>query len=170
MKSLFASILLLFASAVWAGSVSIENAYVRHMPPTQKVTGAFMTLKNDSAENRAAVSAESEVAETAELHTHIHENGMMKMRQVDKIDIVAGSETVLEPGSFHVMLIGLKQPLELGQMVAITLNFDDGSSTQVQAEVKTVMSGMKMSDKPMERKKMEHAEQGMEHAGKKMDQ
>ena len=161
MKSLFTALFVLLSASVWAGSVSVENAYVRHMPPTQKVTGAFMLLKNSSPEDRAAVSAESDIADRAELHTHLHENGMMKMRQVEKIDIPAGGETALEPGGIHVMLIGLKQPLDLGQIVAITLNFDDGSSTQVQAEVKTVMGGMKMKDKPMDQKSMEHGGKAM---------
>ena len=80
----------------------------------------------------------------------------MKMRQVDQIDVPAGGETVLEPGGFHVMLIGLKQPLKPGQMVDIKFYIDDGSSTQVQAEVKTIMSGMKMKG-GMDHKKMDHS-------------
>ena len=91
--------------------------------------------------------------------------GVMKMRQVEKIEVPAGSETVLEPGGYHVMLIGLKQSLELGQKVAITVNFDDGSSVPVEAEVKTVMGGMKMDKKPME-----HGGKAMEHGGKAMTQ
>ncbi len=142
MKALLTASLLLLSSNVWAASIAVEDAYVRLMPPTQTVTGAFMVLKNASDDDRAVVSAESDVADKVELHTHQHENGVMKMRQVDQIEVPAGGETVLKPGGFHIMLIGLKQPLTLGQMVEIQMNMDDGSSTQVHAEVKSVMGGM----------------------------
>jgi len=156
MKALLTASLLLLSSNLWAASIAVEDAYVRSMPPTQTVTGAFMVFKNTTDSDRAVVSAESDVSDKAELHTHLHEDGVMKMRQVDKIDVPAGGETVLEPGGFHVMLIGLKQPLKLGQMVDIKFNIDDGSSVQIQAEVKTVMGGMKMKG-DMDHKKMDHS-------------
>ena len=156
MKALLTASLLLLSSNLWAASVAVEDAYVRSMPPTQTVTGAFMVFKNTTDSDRAVLSAESDVSDKVELHTHLHEDGVMKMRQVDKIDVPAGGETVLEPGGFHVMLIGLKQPLKLGQMVDIKFNIDDGSSVQIQAEVKTVMGGMKMKG-DMDHKKMDHS-------------
>jgi len=146
MKTLLTATLLLLSTNLWAASIIVEDAYVRHMPPTQSVTGAFMVFKNTSDVDRAVVSAESDVAGTVELHAHLHENGVMKMRQVDKIDVPAGGETILKPGGLHVMLIDLKQPLDLGQMVEIKFILDDGSSTQVQAEVQSVMKGMKMGN------------------------
>ena len=155
--------MLFGVSAAGAETVTVEDAYVRHLPPGQTVTGAFMVLKNGSGQDRTAVSASSDVAEAVELHTHLHEDGVMKMRQVEKIEVPAGSETLLQPGGFHLMLIGLKQPLDLGQLVDITLNFDDGSSVPVKAEVRSVLKGMNMGRTPSE-----HAGQGMEHAGKKM--
>lgn len=149
MKALITASILLFSSNLWAASIIVEDSYVRHMPPTQTVTGAFMVFKNTTGSDLAVVSAESDVADKVELHTHLHEDGVMKMRQVDKIEVPAGGATVLEPGGLHVMLIGLKQPLELGQMVEIKLNIDDGSSTQIEAEVKSVMGGMKMGGMKM---------------------
>ena len=142
MKKIILAVLLILSSNTFASAISVEGAYVRHMPPTQPNSGAFMVFKNSGDIDRAAVSAESDVAETVELHTHIHDNGVMRMRQVEKIDIPAGGETELKPGGFHVMLIGLKQPLELGQVVEIKMNFDDGSSELIKAEVKSVMGGM----------------------------
>ena len=164
MRLITAACLMILSTNLWAGPVSVEGAYVRHMPPTQSVTGAFMKLKNSSDQAATLVSAESNVSEKVELHTHIHDNGMMRMRQVERIDIPAHGETALQPGGFHIMLIGLTQPLEMGQMVSLELKFADGSSEQVQAEVRSVMSEMKKDTKATE-----HAGQGMEHAGKAMD-
>jgi copper(I)-binding protein len=146
MKSFITASILLFSSSLYAASIIVEDPYVRHMPPTQTVTGAFMVFKNTTGSDLAVISAESNVADKVELHTHLHEDGVMKMRQVDKIEVPAGGETVLKPGGLHVMLIGLKQPLDQGQMVEIKFNLDDGSSTQIQAEVKSVMGGMKMAN------------------------
>ena len=146
MKAFITAAIFLFSSSLWAASIIVEDPYVRHMPPTQSVTGAFMVLKNTTGSDLAVVSAESDVADKVELHTHLHENGVMKMRQADNIAVPAGGATVLEPGGLHVMLIGLKQPLELGQMVEIKFNIDDGSSAQTQATVKSVMGGMKMGN------------------------
>jgi copper(I)-binding protein len=157
MKILLTASWLLLSTNLWAAAITIEDAYVRHMPPTQTVTGAFMVFKNASNSDRAVVSAQSNVADKIELHTHIHEGGVMRMRQVEKIDIPAGGEVILKPGGFHVMLIGLKQTLGLGQMVEIQFNFDDGSSEQIQAEVKSVMNGMKMQGGAMDHKKMDHS-------------
>lgn len=156
MKKFILATLVILSSSAWAGTVEVKDAYVRHMPPTQSVTGAFMVLVNTSDADRAAVSAESSVAGTVELHTHIQDGGVMRMRQVEKIDVPAGGMMELKPGGFHLMIIDLKESLEIGQMVDIKLNFDDGSSTEIQAEVKSVMGGMKMGD-GMKHEKMDHS-------------
>lgn len=148
--------LFILSSNAFAGAVSIENAYVRLLPPTLPNTGAFMVIVNNGTADIAAIGAESDVAQSVEIHAHVNEGGLMKMREVEKIEIPAGSQKVLQPGGFHVMLIGLKKPLDLGQMVDITLNFDDGSSENVKAEVKSVMAGMQMN-KGMNHDEMDHS-------------
>jgi len=101
-----------------------------------------MIITNNSANDVALVAAESSVSKVTELHTHTMEGGMMKMRQVPKIDLPAGKTVMLKPGGFHVMLIGLKQDLMPGQTVELTLKFDDGSSTHVSAPVKKLQMKM----------------------------
>lgn len=159
MKNTLLALVFVISSSAVAGPIRVDNAYVRHAPPGQTVSGAFMILNNSGDADRAAISAESNVAETVELHTHVHDDGVMRMRQVEKIDIPAGGSTALKPGGFHVMLIGVKKPLELGQMVEIKLNFDDGSSEQIEAEVKSVMAGMNMQGgMKQDKKKMKHGD------------
>lgn len=166
MKSLFAICLTIISSLYvthsWAVSIQVEGAYVRHTPPTQKVSGAFMTIINSSHQNRAVVSAESSVAETVELHTHEHDDGVMRMRQVNQIDLPADAKVALKPGGFHIMLIDVKAPLKLDQIINIQLNFDDGSHTQVQAPVKSILAGMKLPYKKMDNSKMK--QDGMDHS------
>lgn len=130
--------------SVWAGPITIEGAYVRLLPPSLPNTGAFMVFKNSGDIDIAVINVHSDMAETVEMHAHVHENGIMKMRQVERIEIPAHGATALQPGGFHIMLIGLKKPLELGQVVEINVRFDNGLSEKVKAEVKSVMGGMNM--------------------------
>lgn len=146
--------LFLIMTNAWSAQITVEGAYVRHLPPTQKITGAFMVLNNLGDKDISVISAQSEVAEKLELHTHIHDGGVMRMRQVEKIDLPAHGQVELKPGGFHIMLIGLKKPLALDQVVAIKLHLDDGSTELVEAKVKSVMAGMKMQG--MKKEKMEH--------------
>jgi len=76
-----------------------------------------------------------------ELHTHLHEGGVMKMRPVASIDVKAKGEALLQPGGLHVMLIDLKAPMKEGDIVPITLTLDDGSTKQVEAKVVRPQAG-----------------------------
>lgn len=129
---------LLFASGVLAAAadqVSVQDPYVRLAPPNAPATGAFMVIKNNGSKDVKVLKADNPVSRVTELHTHLNEGGVMKMRPVSAIDIKAGGEAVLKPGGLHVMLIDLKAPPKEGDVVPITLTFDDGSSKQVEAKV-----------------------------------
>ena len=119
-------------------NLRIHAPYVRLAPPGAAATGAFMRIENTGATDRQLIKAESPAAKTVELHTHINEGGMMKMRAVPFISIKAGGQTELKPGSYHVMLIGLTQPLKDGDQVAITLTFDDGSQQRISAPARPI--------------------------------
>ena len=144
---LTAALLALAPLAVQAAdpaSVSVADPYARAVPPGQPNSAAFMTLTNASGQPRALVSAASPAAKTVELHTHVNEGGMMRMRKVERIEIPAGQTVSLAPGGLHVMLIGLNEELKPGANVDLTLSFDDGSEAKVQAPVRTI-EPMKMT-------------------------
>ncbi len=148
---LLSALLLLATPALFAASsaenVEVSGAYARAVPPGQPNSAAFMTLANASARPIALVNARSSAAEVVELHTHIMEGGMMRMRQVEKIEIPASGEARLQPGGDHVMFIGLVEDLEPGAEVSVTLVFDDGSEKNVVAPVQKVqMKMMKHGD------------------------
>ncbi|MDR1994401.1 copper chaperone PCu(A)C [Azonexus sp.] len=129
---------LLLSVGALAGSadqISVHDPYVRLAPPNAPATGAFMVIRNGGSQDVKLVKADNPLSRVTELHNHINEGGVMKMRPVPSVDIKAGGEAVLKPGSLHVMLIDLKAPMKEGDMVPITLTFDDGSSKQVEAKV-----------------------------------
>jgi len=116
--------------------ISIHDPYVRLAPPGIKTTGAFMRIRNTGTADRQLIRAESPVASFVELHDHINDNGVMKMRKVSSIVVKAGAQTELKPGSLHIMLIDLKDELKEGNSVPITLIFDDGSHLALHAIVR----------------------------------
>ncbi len=130
-------------SSIALAEVSVEDAYARAVPPGQMNSASFMTLKNSEAKDVALVSGTSSVAKAVELHNHISEDGVMKMRQVKQINIPATGSTTLQPGGLHVMLIGLTQDLAEGQEIDLKLEFSDGSNQMLNIPVKKVMNGMK---------------------------
>lgn len=158
-KMLFLLVLVFSASALAdaATSVTVEEPFARKAIKAQRNSAAFMTLRNSGPEV-AIVAAESPVAEIVELHTHVHDNGVMRMRKIDKIELPAGGEVTLKPGGLHVMLLGLKQDLNEGERISVTLKFSDGSSKTIEAPVRMVMrpkmKGMKHDMKGMDHSKM----------------
>jgi periplasmic copper chaperone A len=141
-----------------ATQIKVENGYVRAVPPVSPTSAAFMQLTNSGERDHQLMSAESDISEFVELHTHtMGEKGMHEMRKVEKIDLPGGAMTELKPGGLHVMFINLKEPLLSGSEVGVKLNFEDGSSTQLTLPVKKMdpMHGQGHS-KPMD--KESHAE------------
>lgn len=133
---------LCLSTSLYAGnaaeSIQVDGAFARAVPPGQTNSASFMTLSNQGDEHHALAGAESDAAKVVELHTHLMEEGMMKMRRVDKIDLPAGETVKLEPGGLHIMLIGLERQLSPGEDVDITLVFEDGSRSSTKAPVKKV--------------------------------
>lgn len=138
--------LLHCVAPVWAGGmadqVSVIDPHVRLAPPGAKVTGAYMTLRNAGDKAVPVVTAGSLVARITELHNHINDGGVMRMRQVKEIVVPAKAEVMLKPGGYHVMLIDMQAPLKEGDRVAMTLGFADGSSKTMEVPVKRPTAGM----------------------------
>jgi copper(I)-binding protein len=130
-----------------SAGIEVHKAWVRAVPPTSKMSAAYMMLHNNSGDDDHLVSAESDVAKTVELHNVRKKGEMMEMYQVKSIGIPAKGKSELKPGSYHVMLIGLNRPLKEGDEVELTLNFMHAGAVKVKAPVK--MGGMMMKHKHM---------------------
>lgn len=138
-KLVFAGALLFSAFSFASESITVHDPYARAVPPGQPNSAAFMQLENTTHADLTLVTAQSSVAEVTELHTHTDVDGVMQMRQVENIALPAGETAELKPGGLHIMLIGLKQPLADGDLVDLTLNFSDGSATELSLPVRHVM-------------------------------
>jgi copper(I)-binding protein/uncharacterized protein YcnI len=119
--------------AAKAGDIAIEQPFARATPA--KVGGVFLTLKNGGGTADKLVKAASPAADTVELHTHVKDGDAMRMRPVETIPVPAKGQTALEPGGYHIMLIGLKQPLKEGESFPVTLTFEKAGSVTVTVPV-----------------------------------
>jgi copper(I)-binding protein len=125
-------------STTAAELITVSEPWIRPTAPGQTVTGAFMTLVNNSATAYALTAVSFSGADTVEIHENSMNGEMMRMRKVSHVDIPANGSAELKPGSFHIMLIGLEQGLETGTTQTLTLTFSDDSQQTVEALVDTL--------------------------------
>ena len=127
----------LFGVAVTAdpSSVRVDAAWSRALPPVSDTGAVYVTVTNLGVQPDALVGAETPMAERAELHEHVMQDGLMKMRKVDAVKLAPGGTVVMEPGGLHVMLMKLAQPLEAGTSFPITLHFRSAPTVTVSVSV-----------------------------------
>lgn len=102
-------------------SIEIKNQWVRASNDGQDVSAAYMTIVSN--EDTSLIAIDSDVADVIEIHSMSMENGVMKMRMLDTLDLIADKPTELSPGGFHLMLFDLKKPLTAGKEAHFTLHF-----------------------------------------------
>jgi len=131
------------AHAGVADQITVNDPYVRAVPPVVKTTAAFMQLQNADQVERFLIDARTPVAQVVELHMHTMDDGVMRMRRIPHIHLPPNETANLQPGGLHIMLFDLTEPLRDGDQVPITLVFDDGSTKEISAVVRRVEHMMK---------------------------
>ncbi len=139
---------LCFVLALLAGPVLAHDAKVGDlvlMEPWARATigqvktgAVYLTVINHGAAGDRLLAVSTPVAAKAQLHSNIVDAGVMKMRPVEAIDIEAKGSTTLEPGGIHVMLMGVQNPLEEGDVFPMTLTFETAGSVDVEVHVQGI--------------------------------
>ena len=124
MKKQFFALLTMMALASCAlAQVTVTAPWIRATVAQGKATGAFMQVQ--SARDVRLVEVRSAVAGVAEIHQMEMQGQVMKMHQVDGVDLAAGKALNLAPGGYHIMLMDLKRQLKEGDTVPVTLVLRD---------------------------------------------
>jgi len=135
MKTLCISVLLLAAATAVGAQTSIKGAWIRGTVAQQKATGLFAQIT--SPQGGRLVSVSSSVAGVAEVHEMAMEGSVMRMRALPGgLDLPAGKAVELKPGGYHVMLMDLKQPLNNGDQVPVTLVFEGADKKRETVDLK----------------------------------
>ena len=133
----------LATQAVWAANVSVTDAWARATMPGQKVSGAYMKLQSDA--DARLVGASSPAVPRVEVHEMKMDGDVMRMREVQSVDLPKGKTVSLEPGGFHIMLMNLPKPIAAGDVIPLTLVVESGGKRQnveVKAEARAIGGAM----------------------------
>lgn len=101
-----------------------------------------MEMQTKTGQPDRLISASTPDAETVEIHDHIRDGDVMRMRRIDGVDIPAEGSAVLQPGGKHLMLIGLKIPLFEETVFPMTLVFEKAGPVEIEVIVEAAGAGM----------------------------
>jgi copper(I)-binding protein len=140
MKSLFLAAALALTAFSYSNAqdaITVTDVWVREVPPTSTVTAAYMNIANSGSEDDRLTGVSSPAADKAEIHaSSVDDKGVAKMEMVDGVPVPAGGKAELKPGGYHIMLIGLKEPLADKENVEMVLEFQKAGKVTVNAAVK----------------------------------
>ena len=156
---LFALCAMLIAPAVaheyTVGSLHIGHPWSRATPKGAAIGAGYLKITNNGTAPDRLLGGSSEAAKSFELHVMSMENGVMKMRPVEGgIEIKPGETVEFKPESYHVMFVGLKEPLVQGHRVKATLDFEKAGKVAVEFVVESIGARQGNDD---------HAMPGMPH-------
>jgi len=140
-------------------SIVVADPWARASSATAAAAAAYMKIENNGSAADTLIGASSPVATTVEVHETVAigspapsggmggstspmpsasgaAGGMMGMQPIARLEIPAGGSVELKPGSYHIMLIGLKQDLKPGDRIEITLRFEKAGEIKVNAPVR----------------------------------
>ena len=126
----------------WARAASAMGAQATSSEPGSEHTGmgansaVYMVLHNPTDTTDRLLKVDCDAVQAAELHQSLIQDGVMRMQQVQEIEIPAQGEAKLEPGGLHVMLIGLHQDLVAGKKLSLTLVFENAGEMVIEAEIR----------------------------------
>ena len=118
------------------GEIVVEGAWARTSPMETTMGAAYMKITSPINDELVSASVDSAIAMETQIHETVENDaGEMAMQEVESIPLVAGEAFELAPGGYHVMLMGLSAPLEVGTSIDITLTMKSGATATVTAEV-----------------------------------
>ena len=125
-----------------SGQIAVLDAWTMATPPGADVGAGYMRISNETASTVRLLDGETPASATVEMHLMSMDGGVMRMRPAGEgLEIPAGGQVTLEPGGYHLMLIGLKAPLSEGDSVPLTLVFDGGARVETALTVRAMGGG-----------------------------
>lgn len=130
----------MLSTSVYAGNIQVESAWSRATAPGQDT--AMVDLVISSVQQAKLIGFSSTRCKQAQIHRMTHDNGMMKMREVQTIDLPAGKRVSLSAQGYHLMLIGLKSPFNAGEQVPLTLHIEMGEKNVIDVQAHAVVKSL----------------------------
>lgn len=119
------------------GEISVSQAWARPSMGDSDKSAVYLTINNAGTAGDRLTGVRTSASKTAEIHETSKEEGVMKMRHLeDGVAIPAEGTFAFEPAGHHIMLIGLKTPLEKGETFPLTLEFEKTGAIEVPVSVR----------------------------------
>lgn len=115
--------------------ITVTGQWARQSPMATDMGAAYMTVESNAEDELIGASVDMSVAMMTEVHETVSVDGGMKMQEVASIKVSPDQAIVMEPGGFHVMLMGLVKPLEIGQTIQVTLKFSKSGDKVIDVPV-----------------------------------
>jgi periplasmic copper chaperone A len=115
--------------------IQVEKPWARATAPGAKVAGGYLVIRNGGGAADRLVSASSPASASIELHVHLNEGGVMKMREVAGYDVPARGSFELKPGGAHLMFMAIKRPFKEGEKLPVTLKFEKAGEIRAEFHV-----------------------------------
>lgn len=124
-------------AAYAASGIKIENPHLRVTIPGRPAAG-YMTVRNAGGAADTIVSVSSPLAKRIELHTHLMEGGVMKMRQIEELEVPTNGTAEFKPGGNHLMVFGVDESVTPGDAISVTVTFEKAGAIEVEFLVKSI--------------------------------
>jgi copper(I)-binding protein len=125
-----------------AGDLVISAPMAKATPPNAPVSGGYMTITNNGSQSDRLVSVSTPFAPKVEIHEMTMEGDVMKMRPLTGgLEIPAGGSVELKPGGYHVMFMGLTEPLKEGESRKAVLTFEKAGTVEVEFTIQDIKPG-----------------------------
>jgi copper(I)-binding protein len=130
---------ILASAPALAGPVSVDSPWLRETAPGAKAGGGYALIRNTGKTEDRFLGGRTSVAASVDVHSMAMDGNIMRMRPVSGgLAISPGGSVALKPGGYHLMLMGLKQPLKRGETVTITLRFAKAGEVPVRFRVEPI--------------------------------
>lgn len=121
------------------GETPVNNAWIRASVTGDRNAAGYMVVRNRNTESKRLLRVEADgLAQRIELHTHTMVDGLMRMQEVEAIEVPARGEVIFEPGGFHIMFMGITEGFQEGDIHRLTLYFDTIEPVEVDFIVEPV--------------------------------
>jgi copper(I)-binding protein len=127
--------LLFFVATPALAQIQVEKPWARATAPGASVAGGYMVIRNQGAAGDRLVAASSPAAGKVELHVHVNDNGVMRMREVPGYDVPAKGSFELKPGGAHLMFMSIKRPFKEGEKLPVKLKFEKAGEVSAEFQV-----------------------------------
>jgi copper(I)-binding protein len=119
------------------GDLHIAHPWSQELPPNAPNVAAYFVVHNNGTSADTLLSVDSPISDAAQLHEHVHKDGLMKMQQVQSVEVAPGKDLVFAPGAYHVMLMQPKDRSLLtdGKRFPLTLHFKNAGDITVEVAV-----------------------------------